>query len=106
MGKSPERTPDFGPQKPHPTAGATAVGARDFLIAYNIYLDTANIEIAKAIAKGVRASSGGFAFVKAAGFEIKDRGCVQVSMNLTSPAKTPMFRVFEMVKREAARFAV
>lgn len=106
IGKSPDRTADFGPQKVHPTAGATAVGARDFLIAYNIYLDSNNIEIAKNIAKAIRASSGGFAYVKAAGFEIKDRGCVQVSMNLTSPAKTPMFRVFETVKREAARFGV
>lgn len=105
IGKSPDRTPDFG-QKLHPTAGATAVGARDFLIAYNIYLDTKDIEVAKNIAKGIRASSGGFAYVKAAGFEIKDRGCVQVSMNLTSPAKTPIFRVFETVKREAARHGV
>ncbi|MBI5762998.1 MAG: glutamate formimidoyltransferase [Planctomycetes bacterium] len=106
IGKSAEKSPDFGPKQVHRTAGSTAVGARDFLIAYNIYLNTNDIEIAKTIAKGIRASSGGFAFVKAAGFEIKDRGCVQVSMNLTSPAKTPMFRVFETVKREAARYGV
>jgi glutamate formiminotransferase/formiminotetrahydrofolate cyclodeaminase len=106
IGASAERTPDFGPKKVHATAGATAVGARDFLIAYNIYLDTSDIEIAKNIAKGIRASSGGFAYCKASGFEIKDRGCVQVSMNLTNPAKTPMFRVFEAVRREAARYGV
>lgn len=104
IGTRPEKTPDFGPRQVHASAGSTAVGARDFLIAYNIYLDTNNIEVARNIARGIRASSGGFMFCKAAGFEIKDRGCVQVSMNLTNPAKTPMFRVFEAVKREAARY--
>jgi glutamate formiminotransferase/formiminotetrahydrofolate cyclodeaminase len=106
IGKDATRTPDFGPNAIHPTAGATAVGARDFLIAYNIYLDTANNDIAKKIAAGIRFSSGGFRYVQAAGFEIKDRQCVQVSMNLTNPAKTPIFRVFESVKREAARYGV
>lgn len=106
IGSKPDKTRDFGPDKVHPTAGATAVGARDFLIAYNIYLNTNNLQIAKDIAKGIRASSGGYAFCKAAGFEIKDRGCVQVSMNLTNATKTPVFRVFETVKREAARYGV
>jgi glutamate formiminotransferase/formiminotetrahydrofolate cyclodeaminase len=106
VGTRPEKTPDFGPKKLHPTAGATAVGARDFLIAYNIYLNSNNLGIAKEIAKAIRQSSGGYAFCKAAGFEIADRGCVQVSMNLTSAAKTPVYRVFETVKREAARHGV
>lgn len=106
IGSAPVKTPDFGPKEVHRTAGCTAVGARDFLIAYNIYLDTANNEIAKEIAKGIRASSGGYAFCKAAGFEIKERNCVQVSMNLTNPEKTPPFRVFETVRREAARYGV
>jgi len=106
IGKDSARTPDFGPNAIHATAGATAVGARDFLIAYNVYLDTANNDIAKKIAAGIRFSSGGFRYVQAAGFEIKDRQCVQVSMNLTNPAKTPMFRVFDTVKREAARYGV
>ncbi len=106
IGSGPLKTPDFGPRKVHPTAGCTAVGARDFLIAYNIYLDTDNNDIAKSIAKGIRASSGGYAFCKAAGFAIKERNCVQVSMNLTNPEKTPPFRVFETVRREAARYGV
>ncbi len=106
IGKDAGKTPDFGPNAIHPTAGATAVGARDFLVAYNIYLDTANNDVAKKIAAGIRFSSGGYRYVQAAGFEIKDRQCVQVSMNLTNPAKTPMFRVFETVKREAARYGV
>ncbi|MFQ5422932.1 MAG: glutamate formimidoyltransferase [Phycisphaerae bacterium] len=106
IGTAPVKTPDFGPKQVHPTAGCTAVGARDFLIAYNIYLDTDNNDIAKAIAKSIRLSSGGYAFCKAAGFEIKERQCVQVSMNLTNPAKTPPYRVFETVKREAARYGV
>jgi len=106
VGTKPEKTRDFGPARLHPTAGATAVGARDFLIAYNIYLNTNDLHIAKEIAKGIRASSGGYAFCKAAGFEIKDRGCVQVSMNLTNATKTPIYRVFETVKREAARYGV
>lgn len=106
IGKDPAKTPDFGPNAIHPTAGATAVGARDFLVAYNVYLNTAEIDVAKKIAAGIRFSSGGYRYVQAAGFEIKERGCVQVSMNLTNPAKTPMHRVLETVRREAARYGV
>lgn len=106
IGKNPEKTPDYGPNKMHPTAGATAVGARFFLIAFNVNLGTTNVEIAKAIAKGVRQSSGGYRFVKAMGFDIKERNIVQVSMNLTNYQKTPMFRVFETIKNEAKRYSV
>jgi len=102
----PARKPDFGPCEVHPSAGATAVGARFPLIAYNIYLGTADLKVAQAIARAVRGSSGGLRFVKALGFEIKERNQVQVSMNLTRYQATPIFRVFEMVKREAARYGV
>jgi glutamate formiminotransferase/formiminotetrahydrofolate cyclodeaminase len=101
---NPERKPDFGEAKVHPTAGATVVGARKFLIAYNVFLNTADVDVAKKIAKAVRASSGGFRFVKGAGFLV--RGMAQVSMNLTDFEQTPIARVFETVKREAARYGV
>jgi len=98
--------PDFGPHKPHATAGATAIGARMPLIAYNINLATNRLDVAKKIAAGLRMSSGGYRFVKAMGLALEDRGIVQVSMNLTNYEKTPIFRVFETVKREAARYGV
>jgi len=98
------RKPDFGEARLHPTAGATVVGARKFLIAYNVFLNTADVEIAKKIAKAVRFSNGGMRFVKGAGFLV--RGLAQVSMNLTDFEQTPVHRVFEMVKREAARYGV
>jgi glutamate formiminotransferase len=98
--------PDYGPSSPHPTAGATVVGARMPLIAYNINLSTDRIDVAKKIAAAVRFSSGGFRFVKAMGVTLADRGIVQVSMNLTNYEKTPIHRVFEAVKREAARYGV
>jgi glutamate formiminotransferase len=101
---NPARLPDFGEPRVHPTAGATAVGARKPLIAYNIFLNTADVEIAKKIAKAVRFSSGGLRFVKGAGFLV--RGMAQVSMNLTDFEQTPIHRVFEFVKREAARYGV
>ena len=101
---NPARKPDFGEAKVHPTAGATVVGARKALIAYNVFLNTAEVDVAKKIAKAVRASSGGFRFVKGAGFLV--RGLAQVSMNLTDFEQTPIARVFEMVKREAARYGV
>src|SRR5256886_3536899 len=100
----PARKPDFGDLKVHPTAGATAVGARKFLIAYNIFLNTPDVEIAKKVAKAVRFSSGGLRFVKGAGFLV--RGQAQVSMNLTDFEQTPIQRVFELVKKEAARYGV
>jgi glutamate formiminotransferase len=98
--------PDFGPAAPHPTAGASVIGARMPLIAYNINLDTDRLDVAKKIATAVRQSSGGLRFVKAMGIALSDRGIVQVSMNLTNFEKTPVFRVFELVKREAARYGV
>ena len=103
---TPDWAPDFGPAAPHPSAGATVIGARMPLIAYNINLDTDRLDVAKKIAAAIRHSSGGFRYVKAIGFRLDDRGIVQVSMNLTNYEKTPIFRVFETVKREAARYGV
>src|SRR5207247_6265890 len=103
---SAEWTPDYGLPAPHPSAGATVIGARMALIAYNINLATDRLDVAKKIAAAIRHSSGGFRFVKAAGFKLDDRGIVQVSMNLTNYERTPIFRVFEAVKREAARYGV
>ena len=102
----PEWAPDFGPAEPHLTGGATVIGARMPLIAYNINLATDRLDVAKKIAAAVRMSSGGLRFVKAMGVPLDDRQLVQVSMNLTNYEKTPIFRVFELVKREAARYGV
>jgi glutamate formiminotransferase len=102
----PQWAPDFGPARPHPTAGAVAIGARMPLIAFNVNLSTDRLEVAKQIAAAVRHSSGGFRFVKAMGVALTDRGIVQVSMNVTNYEKTPLVRVFEAVKREAARYGV
>ncbi len=104
--QQPEWKPDFGPSQPHASAGATVIGARMPLIAYNINLATSRLDVAKKIAAGVRMSSGGYRNVKAMGIALDDRGIVQVSMNLTNYEKTPIFRVFETVKREAARYGV
>jgi len=101
---NPARKPDFGESRVHPTAGATVVGARKALIAYNVFLNTPDVDIAKKVAKAVRFSSGGLRFVKGAGFLV--RGLAQVSMNLTDFEQTPIHRVFEFVKREAARYGV
>ena len=98
--------PDYGPPTPHPTAGATVIGARMPLIAYNINLSTDRIDVAKKVAAAVRFSSGGFRYVKAMGVTLADRGIVQVSMNLTNYEKTPILRVFEAVKREAEKYGV
>jgi len=98
--------PDFGPREPHATAGASVVGARMPLIAYNINLNTNRLDVAKKIAAAIRHSSGGLRYVKAAGFMLEDRNVSQVSMNLTNYQKTPIFRVFEIVKREAERYGV
>ena len=100
----PVRKPDFGEARVHPTAGATVVGARKFLIAYNVYLNTPDVEIAKKVAKAVRFSNGGLRYVKGMGIPV--RGLAQVSMNLTDFEQTPVARVFEYVKREAARYGV
>jgi glutamate formiminotransferase/formiminotetrahydrofolate cyclodeaminase len=98
----PNRSPDFGLKKIHPTAGATAVGARGALIAYNIYLKSNDLALAKEIAKSIRTSGGGFPCVKAMGMNIESRGVVQVSMNLTNFEETSMFTVFEAVREKAA----
>jgi len=101
---NPARRPDFGELRVHPTAGATVVGARKFLIAYNVFLNTTDVDVAKKIAKAVRFSTGGLRFVKGAGFLV--RGLAQVSMNLTDFEQTPVHRAFELVKREAERYGV
>jgi glutamate formiminotransferase len=98
--------PDFGPSTPHPSAGASVIGARMPLIAYNINLATDRLDVAKKIASAIRHSSGGLRFVKAMGVTVEDRKLVQVSMNLTNYEKTPIFRVFELVRREAERYGV
>ena len=104
--KDPAWAPDFGPPAPHPSAGATVMGARMPLIAYNVNLGTSDVQVAKKIAKGIRHSSGGFRFVKAMGVMLEGRGTAQVSINMTDFKKTPLFRVFETVKNEAERYGV
>ncbi|HEY2548715.1 MAG TPA: glutamate formimidoyltransferase [Candidatus Acidoferrum sp.] len=99
-----DRQPDVGEPKLHPTAGVTVVGARKFLVAYNVNLNTSDISIANKIAKAIRFSSGGFRYVKSMGVELKARNLAQVSINLTDFEQTPMHRVYETVKREAARY--
>jgi glutamate formiminotransferase len=103
---SPGWAPDFGPSRPHPSAGASVIGARMPLIAYNINLNTDRLDVAKKIASAIRFSSGGLRYVKAMGVKVEDRNLAQVSMNLTNYEKTPIFRVFEMVRREAERHGV
>lgn len=104
--KDPNWKPDFGPDRVHPTAGVVAVGAREFLIAFNVNLGTRDVRIAEAIARAVRNSSGGFRYVKAMGVELKEKGMVQVSMNITNYKKSPIHRVFELIKIEAERYGV
>ncbi len=102
----PEWKPDFGPAQIHPTAGVTAMGARMPLVAYNVNLDTNQQEIADLIAKKVRHISGGLHYCKGIGIELKDRGIVQVSMNMTDYTKTALYRVFELIRIEARRYGV
>jgi glutamate formiminotransferase / 5-formyltetrahydrofolate cyclo-ligase len=102
----PERKPDYGEPKMHPTAGATAVGARPPLIAFNVNLGTANLQIAKTIAKGIRESSGGLMNVQALGVDLAEQGIVQVSMNLIDYTRTPIHRAYELVRVEAERHGV
>ena len=100
IGTNPNRVPDFGPNHIHSTAGATVIGARPFLVAYNVYLGPAsNLGVAKEVAKAVRGSSGGLRYVKGLGLEVD--GQAQVSMNLVDTEKTPLYRAYEMVKMEA-----
>ena len=104
--KQPEWKPDFGPDAPHPTAGVFAVGARMPLVAFNVNLDTPNLQIAKDIAARVRHSSGGYAFIKALGVMLEERHIAQVSMNLTDYPHTAVYRAYEAVKMEARRYGV
>jgi glutamate formiminotransferase / formiminotetrahydrofolate cyclodeaminase len=104
--KNPDRAPDIGNAALHPTAGATVVGARKFLVAYNINLNTPDLEIAKKIGKNIRFSNGGLRYVKAMGVDLRARNLAQVSINMTDFEQTPLHRVFEMVKREAQRYGV
>jgi len=104
--KNPDRAPDIGEQRLHPTAGATVVGARKFLVAYNINLNTPDLEIAKKISKNIRFSNGGLRYVKAMGVDLRARRLAQVSINMTDFEQTPLHRVFEVVKREAERYGV
>ncbi|HIJ55702.1 MAG TPA: glutamate formimidoyltransferase [Deltaproteobacteria bacterium] len=104
--KQPEWRPDYGPVAVHLSAGATAVGARMPLVAYNVNLDTDNIDIANDIARKVRHISGGLRFCKGIGIELKERGIVQVSMNMTDFTKTALYRAFELIKIEARRYGV
>jgi len=106
IGRDPERKPDFGPGAVHPTAGATAVGARQILIAYNVNLATDKVDVAKRIAKQVRGRDGGLTSVKALGFELKDRGLVQVSMNMVDYKASQLFKAFELIRSLAANEGV
>lgn len=106
IGQDPDRTPDYGPNAIHPTAGCTAVGARMPLIAYNVNLGTSDIEIAKKIAKAVRGSSGGLVGCKALGIPLAERNQVQVSMNMVNFKDTPLHRAFELIRIEAERYGV
>ncbi len=103
---TPGREADYGPSRPHPTAGAVVVGARKHLIAYNVNLATQDVELAKRIARAVRSRNGGYAYVKGMGLRTEDQAGVQVSMNLTDFAQTPVHRVVETVRSEAARYGV
>jgi glutamate formiminotransferase len=104
--RSPEWMPDFGERKIHPTAGVVAVGARMPLVAYNVNLDTDNIEIARAIAKSVRYINGGLPYCKAIGIELRERKITQVSMNMTDYTQTPVYQAIEYIRVEAKRYGV
>jgi len=104
--KQPEWIPDYGPGKIHPSAGVTAIGARMPLIAFNVNLDTDKLEIADSIARKVRNINGGLKFCKGIGIEMRERGNVQVSMNMTDFTRTALYRVFELIRIEALRYGV
>lgn len=106
MQTDPAWAPDFGPARPHPTAGVTVVGARDPLIAFNVTLESRDVSVARAIAATIRDARGGLPAVKAIGVELESRGCVQVAMNLTNYRRTPVHVAFEAVKKEAANKGV
>ena len=102
----PERHPDIGAASMHPTAGATVIGARPFLVAFNVNLDTRDLQVARSIAQAVRAAGGGLGHVKAIGLELPDRGMVQVSLNIVDHEKNPLYRVLEFIRMEARRWGV
>lgn len=104
--KEEDWAPDFGKREIHPTAGVTAIGVRTFLIAFNVNLDTDNVEIANKIARTVRNSNGGYEGVKGMGVMLEDRQIAQVSMNMTNYEITPLYRAFEAIKFEAKRYGV
>lgn len=104
--KDPDWLPDFGKAKPHPTAGVVAIGARRPLIAYNVNLDTSDVDIAKKIAKIIRERNGGLKSVKAIGVMLEDKNIAQVSINMTDYETAPLYRVFELIKIEARRYGV
>ncbi len=104
IGKDPMKDPDYGPKKIHPTAGATATGARNFLIAINFNLSTDDVKVAKVCADAVRGTTGGFVNVQGIGLELPDKNCAQVSLNLTHPRRTKIHQVLEVVRNEARRF--
>ena len=104
--KDPLWAPDFGPAGPHPSAGATVIGAREFLIAFNVNLATPDVQIADKIARAIRHSSGGLRYCKAMGVALSERRIAQVSINMVNFKKTPLHRVVEIVKSEAARHGV
>ena len=106
MLKKPERKPDFGPAFPHPTAGATITGARKVMVGFNVNLGTPDIKIAKKIAKALHAKKGGLAFVKAMAAKIPEKGVTQIGMSISDFEKTPLHRVFELIKIEAERYKV
>jgi len=104
--KKPERKPDFGPPHPHKTAGATITGARKVMAGFNVNLGTADLQIAKKIAKALHAKKGGLAYVKAIGVEIPEKHLTQVGMSISDYEKTPLYRVFELIRVEAERYSV
>lgn len=106
MLRKPERKPDFGPASPHPTAGATITGARKVMAGFNVNLGTADIRIAKKIAKALHAKKGGLAFVKAMAAEIPEKNVTQIGMSISNFEKTPLYRVFELIQIEAKRYNV
>ena len=103
---NPERHPDVGEPKLHPSAGATVIGARKFLVAFNVNLGTDNVKVAKEIAKAVRSSSGGLCHVKGIGLALESRGLVQVSMNIVDHEKNALYRVLELIRMEARKWGV
>jgi glutamate formiminotransferase len=104
--EKPERCPDIGEAKLHPTAGATVIGARKFLVAFNVNLGTTDLHVAEKIARAIRSSSGGLCHVKGIGLALENRDLVQVSLNIVDHEKNPLYRVLEFVRMEARRWGV